>query len=503
MKNSLVAVIYLQPDQIFLRIIELPSMKIINDVKSGAFNIGDRHETANYGQNMAAISENIEGFKDLIKDYGVDTIKFYGAYEDMDSITAAYIRDQLQVRTGLTITWLDNNQIMAQSLSCIIDQLSEFKKLSKHCLYVLSIGLDSSTLAYFHHGSFETSWEIDLGGAQIHKFVEQLRQTTTNPTEIIQDYIGSKLEYLVPELTRQKKTVMIVQNAPSLSQRYIQRHDNLGEIDQERFKANYTHLLMPQDNLQDDLDIDRVQREYILPNYLVIGRITELLNPTGLYVTNLSIMDGISSGIATANPTAEANVNNMIQTSADNMARTYGVDLDHAEFVVKYALQFFDELRPIHRLDNHYRLLLEVAAKVEDIGNLINQKGHYRHSAYILEANPMIGLSNEDNRIIAEVARYHSTESPTFEQSHYRHLDDDIQMPVAKLAAILRLVDSLDDSRQQKISKIQLKLKDDNLIIKVNSSDDLVLESWSFRRKSKLFREVYGIKPVLKVKEGH
>lgn len=46
MKDSLTAVIYLQPDQIFLRIIELPSLKIINDVRSGLFNIGENGKTA-------------------------------------------------------------------------------------------------------------------------------------------------------------------------------------------------------------------------------------------------------------------------------------------------------------------------------------------------------------------------------------------------------------------------------------------------------------------------
>ena len=167
MKNSLTAVIYLQPDQIFLRIIELPSLKVINDVRSGLFDIGEDDKTANYRKNMAAITDNIEGFKELISDYQVDNIRFYGAYEDMDSVTASYVADQLKVRTGLKIEWLNNNQLMAQSMSYIVDQLPEFKKLSKHCLYILSIGLDSSTLAFFHHGNFETSWEIDLGGAQI------------------------------------------------------------------------------------------------------------------------------------------------------------------------------------------------------------------------------------------------------------------------------------------------------------------------------------------------
>ncbi|MBD7895719.1 exopolyphosphatase [Limosilactobacillus sp. Sa3CUN2] len=503
MKSSLTAVIYLQPDQIFLRIIELPSLKVINDVRSGLFDIGEDGKTANYSKNMAAITDNIEEFKELINDYHVDNVKFYGAYEDMDSVTASYVGDQLKVRTGLQVEWLNNNQLMAQSMSYIVDQLPEFRELSKHNLYILSIGLDSSTLAFFHHGNFETSWEIDLGGAQIHRLVNQLRQTTTNPTEIIQDYIGSKLGYLAPELIQHKRTTMIVQNAPSLSKRYIGKHQKIGEIDRKKFQETFNHLLIPQDRYMynNDINLAAARNEYILPTYLVITRVSELINPTNLYVTNLSIMDGISNGIATNNDTSRATVNNMIRTSADNIAQRYGIDSKHADFVKKYALQFFDELRPIHRLNNHYRLLLEVAAQVDDIGNFINQQGHYRHSAYILEANPLIGLSDEDNLIIAEVARYHSTESPTINQSHYRHLDDDIQLPVAKLAAILRLVDSLDDSRQQKISRIQLKLKNGRLVVKATSSDDLVLESWSFSQKSQLFNDVFGIEPVLKEKE--
>ena len=56
MKNSLTAVIYLQPDQIFLRIIKLPSLKVVNDVRSGLFAIGEDNKTANYRKNMAAIT---------------------------------------------------------------------------------------------------------------------------------------------------------------------------------------------------------------------------------------------------------------------------------------------------------------------------------------------------------------------------------------------------------------------------------------------------------------
>ena len=182
------------------------------------------------------------------------------------------------------------------------------------------------------------------------------------------------------------------------------------------------------------------------------------------------------------------------------MAVRYGIDVYHKDFVTKVAMQLFDALAPIHRLDRHYRMLLELACKIDDIGNFINPQGHYRHSAYILEANPLIGISDEDNHIIAEVARYHSSEAPEIDQHHYRELSDQLRLPIAQLAAILRVADSLDDSRQQKITEIGLKLKDDRLLIKAKATDDLVLEKWAFLRKNQLFTQVYGLQPELIVK---
>ena len=163
MTKSLTAVIYLEPDQVSLRIIEQPSLKVINNVQSGALMVGTKR-IANYAENMAAIVNNIEGFKQLVKDYQVKKVSFYGALEDLDEITAQYVADQLEVRTGLKVHWLNNNQLMAQSMSCVVTHLKEFNKLSKHCLYLVSLGLDTMTLAFFHHGNFETLWELDLGG---------------------------------------------------------------------------------------------------------------------------------------------------------------------------------------------------------------------------------------------------------------------------------------------------------------------------------------------------
>ena len=87
MKNSLTAVIYLEPDQVSLRIIELPKGRVVNDVRSGALALGN-DKIANYAQNMAAIVNNLNGFKQQLKDYQVQDVHFYGAIEDLAPIDA-------------------------------------------------------------------------------------------------------------------------------------------------------------------------------------------------------------------------------------------------------------------------------------------------------------------------------------------------------------------------------------------------------------------------------
>ena len=192
MKNSLFGIIFLEPDRLTLRIVELPTLKIITEVQSGALIVGS-HNVANYAQNMQAIVDNLQGFQRILREYQVEKFAFYGSLEDLNMVEARYIADQLKVRTDLNIEWLSNNQLMASALAAVMAQMTRFNELSKKALYILTIGLNTTRLSYFRHGKFQTSWDIDLGEARVNHLAQTLRQTTTTPSEIILDYISSKL----------------------------------------------------------------------------------------------------------------------------------------------------------------------------------------------------------------------------------------------------------------------------------------------------------------------
>lgn len=498
MAESLAAAVYLEPDKISMRIFSLPDLKVVENVATEPFSVISSKQAENYAANMDAITAGIKNCQRLLKSYDVKDVEYVASLADVDDANRRYIADQIYVRTGVKVTWMNNNQLVAYSLAAVQNKLPQFADLSKHSLYVLILGLDITTLAYYHHGKFIRTWEIDLGESKVATLLDELRQTAANPVDIIQDYINSKLEYIAPELISKKHTKLLLLKAGQLNKSLLKPGKHLAKVPEDQLKQVRTMLLDGQEGeIEKQYGIKEQNVSWLMPNSFIIAKSAQLIGPREIDTTDVGVLDGLLYTWLTKSGQAPSVIHQMVQTAADNLAERYGSKSKHSEFVTKVSLSFFDALRPIHHLGVHERRLLEVAAKIEDIGNFINPQAHYRHSEYILRATPLIGLSDDDNRIVAEVARYHSAESPQAGQFHYQQMNDDIKLTVAKLAAILRVVDSLDDSRLQKISKIKLKLKNHQLRIYAKADDDLVLERWSFSKKSKLFREVYGITPVL------
>lgn len=490
MEKGLVGYMYLQPDRLSLRIVDNDRHQLITQADSGSLHVGT-NRIGNYPENIDTIESNLLGFKRIMKDYAVTNYRLFGSLIDMNSMTGEYVASQIKVRTGLHIDWINKNQRLAGLLSAINNNVKQslHKPLTG---YVLCLGLSISDLAYFKDGNYVTSYEIDLGKARLSQLADNLRQTTVTPSEIITDYISSKLEYLVPELGHGEASTLYVQGLSRLKTSQS-KLDQVVEYDQNDFMHRYHHLL--DSSLQEqaaEYQADEQSVQWVLPGYLILRQTMRLLNTNQLYLTGVDEINGLDEIVHDPEQ-----LTRMVKTEADNLAVRYGADSDHKRFVTKVALQLFDALKPIHRLDDHYRLLLEIACKVDDIGNFINPQGHYRHSAYILEARPLIGLSDRENQVVAEVSRYHSAETPEVDQPHYMQLDSAIQLQVAQLAAILRVADSLDDSRLQKIIHVRLKLVGNDLQIRVITTDDLVLEGWAFQRKNRLFTEVYGLHPQL------
>jgi exopolyphosphatase/guanosine-5'-triphosphate,3'-diphosphate pyrophosphatase len=141
--------------------------------------------------------------------------------------------------------------------------------------------------------------------------------------------------------------------------------------------------------------------------------------------------------------------------------------------------------------------VLAVAALLHDVGYFIGASGHHKHGQYILAASPVTGLDDQARSLAANVVRYHRKAAPSPSHEPYRALSSDDRDQVTRLAALLRLADALDMEHEAKVTKVQVKVADRHVLLRLEGEGDLLLERWAIGRKCGLFEVAFGVKVLV------
>ncbi len=499
-KSNLYGVIYMSTAKLELLIADLKTHEIIERATSPSFTqVYDKSMI--YHAEMETIVSALNGFQQILADYGVKEYHFWASQQLIDDITARYLTEQIYNRTGLTVQWLSTSQLNYFRAVSLVAHTAESKGLSKRTSYLLYIGSAGATLSKFRDREFIQSWNIRIGYLEIDQLMAALRNSANAPYEILEDYIGSKLAYLGTELAeaQDENAMIVLQGFTGLANLLLDDSERTAKVPLKKYQELNQKLMADSvPHIQKKLRLDATTARHVVPGMLIVNRLLHYIHAEEIWLTRLNIWDGLALQVARDRGMLKQDIEAITLTSSINIANRYLTDDAHRDMSLRIALHLFDQLKKLHHLTARDRLLLAVGINVADIGNYISQDEHYHHSYYVLKANPIIGLSDKENTIIAELARYHSAEAPRVEQHHYNQLPPDVQMRMAKLVAIVRIADALDDSHQQKISKLTVSLRDNELRLTAYSTQDLALEEWAFANKAKLFYEVYGIKAVLK-----
>ena len=188
-----------------------------------------------------------------------------------------------------------------------------------------------------------------------------------------------------------------------------------------------------------------------------------------------------------------AALRHQVVSSTLALGRKFGFDEGHARVVASLAVQLFDALQPEHGLGATERLYLEVAALLHDIGLYIANRAHHKHSLYLISASEIFGIGGTQLRVVANVARYHRRAMPQKRHPEYMALPRRERSLVNKLAAILRLADSLDREHGSRNKVVKVERTEDGIVIWVpRRGGDMEAELAAFETKKDLFEEVYG-----------
>ena len=117
----------------------------------------------------------------------------------------------------------------------------------------------------------------------------------------------------------------------------------------------------------------------------------------------------------------------------------------------------------------------------------------------IIMASEIIGLTHLEREMIANTVLYNTWQLPPYEELR-ESLDHDSYLTVAKLSAILRVSNAMDRSHKQKFKNVKAVLRGRELVITIETLDDIALEKALFNAKTAYFENIFSIKPVIKEK---
>ncbi len=254
--------------------------------------------------------------------------------------------------------------------------------------------------------------------------------------------------------------------------------------------------------------LDTSRADIITAGVLILEQVFKELKLKQLTVSDYALREGIIlDTIETRLALKEHDhLTDIRYKSVKQLAENLKYEKVHSEHTTRLALSIFDQTRSLHKLGNLGREYLEASSILHEAGCFVSHSQHHRHSYYLIRNSELLGFTENEKEIIANVARYHRKSHPKQKHETFAKLNANDQSTVRKLASILRIADGLDRTHASAVKAVNCININGELIITLKRDDsnhsNLELEIWGAESKKALFEETYGVKVRFEVREN-
>jgi len=326
-------------------------------------------------------------------------------------------------------------------------------------------------------------------------------------------YISGTLAPVIREIKKQKFEVIVgtsgtIQNIARIihSAHEDESPEDLNNVTFTRDQlSKITALLLKTKDQKQRVAVkglDPSRADIIVAGALILDQVFTELKIKRMVVSEYALREGIIYD------TIEKRSNNkrynhlvdLRYNSVLHLAETLGYEQYHSHQVAALSLRIFDQLKKLHGLGNAEREFLEAAAILHEVGFFLSHAQHHRHSYYLIRNAELLGFTENEKELIANVARYHRKSHPKYKHEAFRRLNNEEQQIVNKLSAILRIADGLDRTHASLIADVVCRISPNSvrMLLKKTNSSPIDLELWGAERKKGLFEETYSRKVFLK-----
>lgn len=455
-----------------------------------------------------AVVAALRGFQKVLALHVIDKLRAVGTSALREADNADILLDRVLHATGIDIAVIDGAEENRLNYLAVTHALAGVVDVAAESAAIIEVGGGSVDITILEGGTPVASESQPLGSVRMleagrlvgmsqGRFVARLRRQVRSgvgkfernlPLAKVKVFValGSEMR-LAGELVGTAINPLVARIGMDEFRMFVKETTTLTP---EQISAR--HKLAPAD------------AERLVPTLLTYAELVGLTGSTTIVVPRVSLRDGLILDLARSEAgVVREDLRAQVVSSAMALVRKYSADQTHARVVADLATQLFDALASEHGLGSQERLLLEVAGLLHDVGLFIGSRAHHKHSQYIISASEIFGLGHEHLEVVANVARYHRRAMPQKTHVSYMGLTRGQRNVVNKLAALLRLADSLEREHSPRFGGLTVQRADETIEVCVPlAPGDFESEQAAFEAKKDLFVEVFGKDIVLRGTHG-
>ncbi len=456
---------------------------------------------------MDELCRYLNEYTQIMKTYKVSEYKAYGTSAIRETENTTIILDQIRQRTGINVEVLNNSEQRFLDYKSIAFMGEAFNRFIEKGTAIVDIGGGSIQISLFDKDTLIATQNLRLGVLRVRDYLYHLDVGRRQYERLIDELANSQLAVFKKLYLKDKQieNIIIVDDYISALLRKKQFAERVGgQVDVGTFRE--LMALLEEKTLQELTKLFDMPEETIILlyiSYILLSRIIETMDASMLWAPGVTLCDGIAYEYAQNNKIIlpEHDFEQDIIACAQNISKRYMGSRKRGETLERIALTIFDSMKRIHGLGERERLLLRIATLLHDCGKYISMVNLGECSYSIITATEIIGLSHLEQEIVANVVKYNHMDFEYYdEMGRMSTLDRESYLKIAKLTAILRVANGLDRSHKQKFKNVKTKLMDNELVITVETNEDITLEKGMFSHRAEFFGEVYSVMPVIKQK---
>ena len=458
--------------------------------------------------NIEALCSVLLDFKRIMLSYNITDYRIRATSAFRESRNMLIMRDYIEKQTGLRIGVLSNSEQRFVDYKAIASVTAEFSTIIQSPAAIVDIGGNSLQVSLFDKDKLITTQNIHVGSVTAREDLMPLANNTAHFEKMVIELLNHELAGFAKlyQKDRQIRNLIVIGGGLSeVFERYTSSGRKIRSLESDQFATAYEGILSKTpDEIADFFGVTSDTAQEVIPSAIVCRCLLDNFGAQTLWLPQYSICDGMAYDFGTKNHliTGYHNFEEDIIAAARSISKRYKCNQSHVKNLEEMALQVFDRMKKVHGMGKRERLLLQIAIILHNCGKFISLEDVSDCAFNIIMATEIIGLSHAEREMIAYTVKFNNSPFVYYDELAINtDLNQEQYMIVAKLTAILRVVNALDRTHKQKCKNLVVTLKEHELRLLATTPEDLTLEKASLKSKTDFFEEVFNVQLIFKQKK--